>query len=1037
MTHRCRLGVPLHGPFPATGNGQATHPRPIVIRTGLHPIQVSASRRRAVRRAVPVAAAALALLAGACRKEAPRSPFGEERLARMTTRQKVAQLLMVRVPATALAPAPEDSSRPRLLRWAREGLGGVELPSGDARAAAVLADSLRALPLPPLIAARMERGLGGTFLGATELPSADGVALAGDQDLAAEVGGAAADEARALGATLLLVSGPALPSDSAGLVPATLSDDGTAAYAAWVHALAEGGAPPAVTAFRPSSPDTSLAVLPWDRSALGVIQLDWLRSTVNAGAAAVQAGFVSLPALTGDSAPLPLSGVAVQGLIRRDLGFAGLVIADLSPQGPLARRHGVLPAAVAALQVGADVLSGIDDPNPLADSLAAAVERGTIRRDVLDHAVRRVFAAKRRAGLGLPPADTVRPPLRSRETLALAGRAFGRTAVTLGPVPALAGCRKPVLLAHPAAQAEPFAAELIRRAPTLLRLNTWAAARKGPLSRLKDFAGNDADCAVVVDAPGARLPLVDRIVPAVTRDTSKAARRDTAKFRADSVAFARDTVTRRVIYVSLAADPARPLPPARTAVLVWGAGAQAQGAAVRALFGEVRRGGAPAPAPRVAWPPARTLVRAPAKDAGMSADSLAKIDAVLQRGVDGGVFTAAAVAVGRHGRLVKLRGYGRVQGRPVDPITTLFDLASLTKVVGTTPAVMALVDDGKIKLETPVYRYLPQFRGGGRGDVTVWNLLTHTSGLPAGDDLYGETADPDAAFRMVLRTDLVREPGARVEYSDFGMILMAEVVHRRADEPVDRFVARRVFAPLGMRTTMYEPPLVWWNRTVPTALESERPYTVREVVHDGNAFRLGGVAGHAGLFSTAGDLSVYAQTLLNGGSYGYRRIWSPRTVQAFTTKQKNTETRALGWDTPARKSSSGDYFSARSYGHTGFTGTSIWIDPERDLFVVLLTNRTYDSGTAGQILEIRGAVADAAARSITDVPIRPRPGTPAAEAQAARERAAARARARANARRKRPVRRGRRTSSRRRSAIAAPAPTLALREGTSPVAAPQ
>ncbi|HET7463194.1 MAG TPA: serine hydrolase, partial [Longimicrobium sp.] len=769
----------------------------------MHPFQRSAPRPRTFGRALPFVFAASALLLGGCRKAAPESPFGEARLARMTTRQKVAQLLMVRVPATALAPSPEDSSRARLLRWAREGLGGVELPPGDARAAALLADSLRAVPLPPILAARVDRGIGGTFRGATELPSADGVALAGDEELAAEVGRAVAGEARAVGASLLLVGGPALPADSAGLVPATLSATGTAAYAAWVHALAEGGAPAAVTAFRPPSADTALAVLPWDRSALGVIQLDWLQSAVNHGAAAVQTGFVSLPALTADSAPLPLSGVVVQGLIRRDLGFAGLVIADLSPGGPLARRYGVLPSAVAALQVGADVLSGIDDPALLADSLAAAVERGAIRRDVLDHAVRRVFAAKRRAGLGVPPADTVRPPLRSAATLGVAGRAFERTAVTLGPVPALAGCRKPVLVAHPSAGAGVFAAELARRAPNLLYLKTRAAARRGSLSRLEDFAGNDADCAIVVDAPGAPLPLVDRIAPAAAaRDTSKAARRDTARFRADSIAFARDTVTRRMIYVSLAADPARRLPTARTAVLVWGAGPQAQAAAVRALFGEIRRGDVPAPAPRVAWPPARTLVAAPAEDAAMSADSLAKIDAILQRGVDSGVFTAASVAVGRHGRLVKLRGYGRVQGQPVDPATTLFDLASLTKVVGTTPAVMALVDDGKVKLDQPVYRYLPQFRGGGRGDVTVWNLLTHTSGLPAGDDLYGQAADPDAAFRLVVGTDLVREPGVKVEYSDFGMILMAEVVHRRADEPVDRYVARRVFGPLGMRMTM-------------------------------------------------------------------------------------------------------------------------------------------------------------------------------------------------------------------------------------------
>jgi CubicO group peptidase (beta-lactamase class C family) len=328
----------------------------------------------------------------------------------------------------------------------------------------------------------------------------------------------------------------------------------------------------------------------------------------------------------------------------------------------------------------------------------------------------------------------------------------------------------------------------------------------------------------------------------------------------------------------------------------------------------------------------------------------------------------------------------------VNATSTLFDLASLTKVIGTTAAVMALVDEGRIRLDAPVYRYLPQFRGGGRGDVTVWNLMTHTGGLPAGDDLYGQSADPDAALQLVYRTDLVYPPGTKMVYSDFGMILMAELVRRRTGEPVDRFVARRVFVPLGMQSTMYRPPLVWWDRTVPSALRSERPYVIREVVHDGNAFRLGGVAGHAGLFSTARDLAVYAQTLLNLGAYGDRRIWSARTVRQFTTRQLKVETRALGWDTPAKRSSAGDWFSSRSFGHTGFTGTSIWIDPDRDLFVILLTNRVYDGGTEGQILALRSAVSDAAVRAITDMTVTPRPGTATAEARAAAERARIRAR---------------------------------------------
>jgi CubicO group peptidase (beta-lactamase class C family)/beta-glucosidase-like glycosyl hydrolase len=954
-------------------------------------------------------AALIVLALGACARGEPQSPWSEARLARMTLRERVAQMVVARVEPLGEAPSPADSARVRLLRWARGGIGGVELIGGEARDVSALTDSLRLVPLPPLVAARAVQGLGVAFPGATELPGVEGLAVLGDSALAAAVGAITASEAKALGIDLLFVPGPPLPSDTAALLPATLARPGNVAYAAYVRALAAAGRLPAVTAFRAPYSAVRPTLVAWDRAALGPVQLDYLEAVIGGGAAAFEPGFSTVPALTGDTTPLPFSGVAVQGLVRRDLGFNGLVTADVSPRSPLARGWGAIPAAVAAIQVGAELVIGVVEPEAMVDGLTAAVERGTIPRANVERAVRRIFAAKRRAEVGSIIPDSLKPRLRAEGSAAAAADAFERTAVALGPVPALRGCRKVVLLAQPGAAVEALHAELARRVPGVLRLGSWGVPRHGPVSGLKDFAGNDADCAVAADLPRAPMRVAERIGPAVTLDTSAAARRDTARFRARRAAYALDTLTRRIVFVALAADPARALPEVRTALLAWGAGAQAQRSAVRALFAEPRRDGGPRP--RVAWPAARRLVRADAKSAGMNAEGLAKIDEILARGVDTGVFTAAAVAVGRHGRLVKLRGYGRVAGGPVDPAATLFDVASLTKVMGTTPAVMALVDDGRIDLEAPAVRYVSQFRGGGRGDVTVWNLMTHTAGLPAGSDLYHEAGNREKALGRVMKTDLVAEPGKQVLYSDFGMIVMAEAVRRRAGEGVDTFAARRVFVPLGMRNTMYDPPLLAWSRTVPTALRSERPYTTRDVVHDGNAFRLGGVAGHAGLFSTAGDMAIYAQTLLNLGAYGDRRIWSPRTVQAFTTRQTRAGTRAIGWDTPAARSSSGDWFSARSYGHTGFTGTSIWIDPERDLFVILLTNRTYDAGTQGQILEIRRAVADAAARSITDVPIRPRPGTAAAAAEAAAERARARERARERAkhRPRRPTRpRGRR-----------------------------
>jgi beta-N-acetylhexosaminidase len=939
-----------------------------------------------------LAGALLAMLAAACGPRAPESPWSDAALARLTPRQKIAQMVFVRDEPLAAAPSPADSARARLLRWAALGVGGVELTGGGSRAVVSLTDSLRRAPLPPLVAARVVRGMGSLFPGATELPAVEGVALLGDSALADRIGAAAAEEAEALGIDLLFIPGPPLPSDSAGLLPATLSRPGTAAYAAYVAAISEGGRVPAVTFFRAPYMANRPTRVEWDRAALGPVQLDYLRVVLAAGARAVEPGFSAVPALTGDSTPLPFSGVAVQGLLRRDLGYAGLVTADVSPRSPLARGWGAIPAAIHAIRTGADVVIGVTRPEEMIDSLAAAVADGRIPRASVERAVRRVFAAKRLAEVGTIIPDSLRPKLRAAPTVSAASDAFQRTAISLGPDPALRGCRAVVFLAHPDARADALYAEVARQLPGILRLRTWKAARHGPISTLDGFAGNAAGCAIVADHPDAPVRVVERLGAPVVRDTSARARRDTAAFRAATRAFTLDTATRRIVYVALAADPARPLPNARSVLLAWGDGSEAQRAVTRALFAWPRR-------PRATWPPARRLVRGAAQSAGMNADSLARIDAILQRGVDNGTFTAAAVAVGRHGRLVKLRGYGVVAGGRVDPSTTLFDVASLTKVVGTTPAVMALVDDGRIGLETPAYRYVPQFRGGGRGDVTMWNLMTHTSGLPAGSDLYHEAGNAEKAFARVARAELRTEPGERVLYSDFGMIVAAEAVRTRAGEGVDTFAARRVFVPLGMANTMYDPPNLWWTRTVPSALRSERPYALRTVVHDGNAFRLNGVAGHAGLFSTAGDLAVYAQALLNGGAYGDRRIWSPGTVRTFTTRQTRAGTRAIGWDTPAPRSSAGDYLSARSYGHTGYTGTSIWIDPERDLFVILLTNRTYDAGTAGQILDIRRAVADRAARAITDIPIRPRSGTPTAVREAAAQRARERGR-----RPRRPVR---------------------------------
>lgn len=375
--------------------------------------------------------------------------------------------------------------------------------------------------------------------------------------------------------------------------------------------------------------------------------------------------------------------------------------------------------------------------------------------------------------------------------------------------------------------------------------------------------------------------------------------------------------------------------------------------------------------------PAPVLRAVAADSVGMDEGLPAAIDVLMREALRDSVFTGAAVVVGRRGGLVVSRGYG-TSGRQGDggPVTasTIFDLASLTKVIGTTTAAALLVEAGSLELDAPVRQYLPEFTGDGRELVQVHHLLTHTSGLPSGLWLFGSARSAEDALAAALRARILREPGERVLYSDLGMILLGAIVERVSGQPMDSFLAEQVFAPLGMDATMFLPPLALHGSIVPTAEVTERAFPLQGIVHDANAFRLQGVAGHAGLFGSARDVAVFAQMMLNGGRYGPGRILSPETVATFTRPRPEADNRALGWDTPSERSSAGAYFSARAYGHTGYTGTSLWIDPASELFVVLLTNRTYAEATPREILQLRMDVHDAAAQAIVDQPVRRRPG---------------------------------------------------------------
>ena len=365
-------------------------------------------------------------------------------------------------------------------------------------------------------------------------------------------------------------------------------------------------------------------------------------------------------------------------------------------------------------------------------------------------------------------------------------------------------------------------------------------------------------------------------------------------------------------------------------------------------------------------------VKAP-RAVGMSATRLESIDRIVLRGMQAGGYPGAAVVVGRKGASVWQKGYGKLGWTDayegVSPERTIYDLASLSKVIGTTTAIMVLYDQGRLDLNAPVARYLPAFSGGWKDSVTVRHLLTHRSGLPAGRDLWRLTHDPEQAKRLVLETPLECKPGQCFIYSDLGADVLGILAETVAGEPLDTFLQRTVFGPLGMNDTEYRPADSLRYRVAPTEVAPPRGYPLRGEVHDENAYALGGVAGHAGLFSTAADLSIFAQMMLNGGVYDGVRIVGDSTVALFT--RRTAGARALGWDTADGDGGSGNYLTSRAYGHLGYTGTSIWIDPDREMFVILLTNRVHAARArrpAKVISDVRNDLSDAAALAVIDAP---------------------------------------------------------------------
>ncbi len=381
---------------------------------------------------------------------------------------------------------------------------------------------------------------------------------------------------------------------------------------------------------------------------------------------------------------------------------------------------------------------------------------------------------------------------------------------------------------------------------------------------------------------------------------------------------------------------------------------------------------APPPARVVAAPPTPIKYIEPElglNNSGLDTSLATKLDKLVKTAIEEAVAPGVAIAVGRNGHIAYMKGYGYIDwnqpGSPAVDTNTLYDLASLTKVIATTTLAMILEEAGQLDINRTVASYLPEFNSPEKAQITVRQLLTHSGGLEAGANIYRTARGRDQYLSQINARPLQYAPGTSMIYSDWDMILLQLVMERITGKTLDVLATEKIFRPLGMIDTQFQPPISLRPRIAPTQVDEARGGLLWGTVHDENAWAMGGVAGHAGLFSTAKDLALFSMMILNGGEgVNGVRIVKPATIARWTARQGKESTRTLGWDSPEGGSSAGQFFSPWSFGHTGFTGTSIWIDPEKDLFVVVLTNRVNPTGNNTRHVQLRRDVADVVQQAV-------------------------------------------------------------------------
>lgn len=866
-------------------------------------------------------------------------------------------------------------------------VGGLIFFRGDVYNQALLTNELQSLSKNPLwVTQDMEFGAAMRVDGSTRFTPAMGIAATGDSENAFLKGMITAREAKALGvhqifAPVLDVNNnpdnPVINVRSYSADPEIVSEFATK----FMQGVESEGVLATGKHF-PGHGDTdtdshlALPTISHDYERLESLELVPFRNTIDSGIRSIMSAHISFPNISRNiGLPTTLDDSILQDILIDTLGFEGLIVTDGLEMRGISEHYSPGEAVIMSLLAGVDLMLISPDEMTAMNELKQAVRSGRIREARLDHSVRKILNLKKEKGLFEERyidiqalSNEINPPIYQ----SIADR-IGRESVTvlkndLNILPIREVNRPDILLisvadgnSHPSA---PVLAREVRRYHSNVRFHSIDAR-----TTAEEFES------LKRDAAHSDLILIGSFISVRSHHPIQMPEEQLQRLK-EITGFGIPTVLMSF------GNPytVRDLPETDVHLLAWSSSSDQVRQTVPALFGASEINGKfPGNIPGLydigegMHIPHSVVRHDIPESANMVTDSLVQIDMVMQKAIDDSVFPGGVVAVMRHGALVWEQGYGYHDYHKTRAVrsTDIYDLASVSKVMATTTSIMKLVDDGMLSLDDPVAKYIEEFDNDEKGKITIRQFLLHTSGLPAYRIYVDILRTRSELLNAIKNEPLINEPGEEYVYSDLGFILLAEIVDIVSGKRVDQFVRDEIHHPMGMHSTWYNPanggnPVL--NRIPPTEIDTVYLRgVVHGRVHDERSYFMDGIAGHAGLFSSVQDIAKYAFMLLNGGYYGGHQYFTPEIIEYFTGHRSDINHRGLGFD---RKndddfSTAGEYTGENTFGHLGFTGTSLWVDPDEDIAIILLTNRTYPNRSYGRrISEIRAEISDTVMKSI-------------------------------------------------------------------------